>query len=65
MAAAAVDPRIGAALPGYLTMRELPACLEKVESLARTVYESGWLPPDAPGPPRNELVGMVMKASCA
>jgi 2-polyprenyl-6-methoxyphenol hydroxylase-like FAD-dependent oxidoreductase len=65
MAAAAVDPGISAALPAYLTMQGLPACLEKVEPLARAVYESGWRPPYSPGPSRNELVGIVMEAACA
>ena len=59
MAAAAVDPRIGAAMPGYLTMREGPSCLDPVEPLARAVYESGWRAPYSPGPARDELVEIV------
>ena len=64
MAAAAVDPRIAGALPGYLTMRELPSCLEPVEPLARAVYESGWRPAVSPGPTRGELVELVHAALC-
>jgi 2-polyprenyl-6-methoxyphenol hydroxylase-like FAD-dependent oxidoreductase len=62
MAAAAVDPGIGVALPGYLTMLELPSCLDAVEPLAHTVYESGWRPPFSPGPTRDELVDIVGRA---
>jgi hypothetical protein len=65
MAAAAVDPRIAGAMPGYLTMLELPTCLDAVEPLARTVYESGWRPPKSPGPTRDELVGLVGAALAA
>ncbi len=59
MAAAEVDPRIGAAMPGYLTMREGPSCLDPVEPFARAVYESGWRAPYSPGPTRDELVEIV------
>jgi hypothetical protein len=59
MAAAEVDPRIAGALPGYLTMLELPTCLDAVEPLARTVYESGWRPERSPGPSRDALVDIL------
>ena len=59
LAAAAQEPRIGAAIPGYLTMLELPSSLDGVEPLARAVYESGWRAPYSPGPTRDELVEIV------
>ena len=40
MAASAVDERIGASMPGYLSMLELPSCLDPAEPLARAVYET-------------------------
>ncbi|HEX2705563.1 MAG TPA: FAD-dependent oxidoreductase [Candidatus Lustribacter sp.] len=59
LSAATVDPRIGQAAPGYLSMRELPSCLDPVEPLARAVYESGWRPAYSPGPTRDELVDII------
>ena len=34
----------------YMAMRELPACLDAVEPLARAVYATGWRRPYSPGP---------------
>jgi hypothetical protein len=65
LVAGAVDPRIGESMPGYLTMLELPACLEPAEPLARAVYESGWRRPYAAGPTRDELVEIVGSAVLA
>ena len=62
LAAAAVDPGIGRATAGYLTMLETPSCLDPVEPLARAVYESGWRPEYSPGPSRGELVEIVEAA---
>lgn len=62
LAASAVDPRIGASLPGYLSMLELPSCLDPAEPLARARYESGWRPPYSAGPTRDELVEIVRAA---
>ena len=62
MAASAVDERIGASMPGYLSMLELPSCLDPAEPLARAVYETGWRPPYSPGPTRDELVDLVHEA---
>jgi 2-polyprenyl-6-methoxyphenol hydroxylase-like FAD-dependent oxidoreductase len=59
LSAAAVDPRIGEASPGYLTMLELPSCLDPVEPFAKTVYASGWRPPYDAGPTRDELVSII------
>ena len=65
LAAAAVDERIGASVPGYVTMLELPSCLDPAEPLARAVYESGWRPARSPGPSRDELVDVVRTAVLA
>jgi 2-polyprenyl-6-methoxyphenol hydroxylase-like FAD-dependent oxidoreductase len=62
MAASAVDERIGASMPGYLSMLELPSCLDPAEPLARAAYETGWRPPFSPGPTRDELVELVREA---
>ena len=65
MAALVMDERIGASMPGYLSMLELPSCLDPAEPLARAVYESGWRPPYSAGPTRDELVGIVQAAVAA
>jgi 2-polyprenyl-6-methoxyphenol hydroxylase-like FAD-dependent oxidoreductase len=62
LAAAAVDPRINAAASIYMSMRELPGCLDPVEPLARSVYETGWRRPYSPGPDRGELVDIIERA---
>jgi 2-polyprenyl-6-methoxyphenol hydroxylase-like FAD-dependent oxidoreductase len=62
LSATAVDPRIGEASPGYLSMRAMPSCLDPVEPLARAVYESGWRPSYSPGPTRDELVDITRSA---
>jgi hypothetical protein len=65
LAAAAKDPRIGAAAPGYSSMTALPASLRTAEPLARAVYAVGWRPPFAPGPTRDELAGLIREAGHA
>jgi 2-polyprenyl-6-methoxyphenol hydroxylase-like FAD-dependent oxidoreductase len=62
LAAAEKDPGIGPATGGYLSMLELPSCLDDVEPLARAVYESGWRPPRTPGPTRRELRAVIASA---
>jgi 2-polyprenyl-6-methoxyphenol hydroxylase-like FAD-dependent oxidoreductase len=62
LAAAAQDPAIGPATGGYLSMLELPSCLDAVEPLARAVYRSGWRPAFTPGPGRRELRELVAAA---
>lgn len=59
MAAGDVDERIGAAARGYVAMRALPSSLDAVEPLARAVYATGWRPPLAPGPSRDELAELI------
>ncbi|MFT3874458.1 MAG: FAD-dependent oxidoreductase [Nocardioides sp.] len=46
------------AAPFYM-MTALPACLEPAEPLARAAYDSGWRPPYAAGPGRDDLVEML------
>jgi hypothetical protein len=65
LAAAAADPRIGAAAPGYLAMTALPASLRSAEPLAKAVYATGWRPPFAPGPTRDELADVIRAARLA
>ncbi len=58
-AAVEADPRIGPYAGGYFAMTALPQTLRPAEPLARAVYESGWRPPYAPGPTRDELVDVI------
>ena len=53
------DARIEPYVYGFMGMTELPASLAPVEPLARAVYESGWRPPPADGPTRDELVALL------
>jgi 2-polyprenyl-6-methoxyphenol hydroxylase-like FAD-dependent oxidoreductase len=62
MAAAQVEPAIGAALPPYLAMTAGPECLDGVEPLAAAVYRTGWRPPRAEGPSRVELARVLRAA---
>lgn len=62
VAAAAVDPRIGPLVAAFLGMGALPASLAPAEPLARAVYQSGWRPPLADGPTRDELVQLATEA---
>jgi hypothetical protein len=62
LAAAAADPGILGAAAGYLGMTALPATLQAVEPRARALYATGWRPPFAPGPTRDELAGLIQAA---
>jgi 2-polyprenyl-6-methoxyphenol hydroxylase-like FAD-dependent oxidoreductase len=62
LAAATVDPAIARGIGGYLSMFELPSSLDPVEPLARAAYASGWRPPFAAGPTRQELREIVAAA---
>lgn len=53
------DPRIGRYAGGYFEMTALPESLRPAEPLARAVYETGWRPPLAEGPSRDELVDVI------
>ena len=57
--AAQVDQRILEHVGGFLGMTALPATLAPAEPLARAVYVSGWRPPYADGPSRDELVAII------
>ncbi|MCO5303579.1 MAG: FAD-dependent oxidoreductase [Phycicoccus sp.] len=57
--AAQVDPRIDEIAGPFYLMTALPACLEPAEPLARAAYDSGWRPPYAAGPGRDDLVEML------
>jgi hypothetical protein len=62
LAAAEVDPEIGAGIGPYMTMQAGPSSLDAVEPRARALYESGWRPPLPDGPSRAELVEVVAAA---
>ncbi|HZB19358.1 MAG TPA: FAD-dependent monooxygenase [Blastococcus sp.] len=62
LAAAERDPGIGPATGGYISMLQLPSCLDPVEPLARSVYASGWRPAFPPGPTRADLRDIVATA---
>ena len=62
LAAAEVRPEIMQHAGGYLSMAALPASLRAAEPIAREVYAGGWRPAYAPGPTRDELVGIVERA---
>ena len=53
------EPRIAPYAAGYFMMTDLPSVLEPAEPLARAVYETGWRPPLAEGPSRDELVTII------
>jgi 2-polyprenyl-6-methoxyphenol hydroxylase-like FAD-dependent oxidoreductase len=61
-AAVEADARIGQHAAGYFAMTALPETLRPAESWARVVYETGWRPPYAPGPTRDELVEVIRAA---
>ncbi|ALE73973.1 hypothetical protein AD006_22450 [Pseudonocardia sp. EC080610-09] len=62
LAAAQVESRIGEVAGPFLGMRVGPSALDDVEPLARAVYESGWRPPPAEGPTRDELGAILRDA---
>jgi hypothetical protein len=57
--AAKTDARIQPHIGGFLSMTELPTSLAPAEPFARAVYQSGWRPPAADGPTRDELVALL------
>ncbi|GAA1836296.1 FAD-dependent oxidoreductase [Microlunatus capsulatus] len=62
MAAAAVDPAIGAAVGPYAAMLAGPEVLDPVRERARAVYASGWRPAFDEGPDAAELAAVVAGA---
>jgi len=59
LAAIPADPRIRDVVGGYLSMNELPSCLDPVEPRARAVYESGWRPSLPSYPTRDDLAAIA------
>ena len=62
LAAAEKDRSLLGATFGYMTMSALPASLREVEPRARAIYATGWRPPFAPGPTRDELACLISRA---
>jgi flavin-dependent dehydrogenase len=62
VATAEADPRIESKVAPFLSMGALPASLADAERMARAVYETGWRPPTAEGPTRDELVALAHRA---
>lgn len=62
-AAAAKDPSIWPAAQPYLAMQALPSALGPVQDKARAVLRTGWRPPYAAGPSRDELAGLLREPS--
>jgi 2-polyprenyl-6-methoxyphenol hydroxylase-like FAD-dependent oxidoreductase len=62
-AAAAKDPSIWPAAQPYLAMQALPSALGPVRDKARAVLRTGWRPPYAAGPSRDELAGLLREPS--
>jgi hypothetical protein len=58
-AAAEVDPEITPVVLPYLAMLAAPAALRLMEERARAVLRTGWRPPLALGPTRDELVELI------
>lgn len=59
-AAAGQDPAIWPAAGPYLGMQALPCVLDPAQEKARAVLRSGWRPPYADGPSRDELAGLFL-----
>jgi hypothetical protein len=59
LAAAAEDPAIWPAARPYLGMQALPSVLDAVQDKVRVVLRTGWRPPYASGPARDELAGLL------
>jgi len=62
LAAAEHDRSLLGTTFGYITMSALPSSLRDVEPRARALYATGWRPPFAPGPTRDELADLINRA---
>jgi 2-polyprenyl-6-methoxyphenol hydroxylase-like FAD-dependent oxidoreductase len=60
-AAAQKDPAIWAAAGPFLAMQAPPSILAEAQEQARAVLRSGWRPPFADGPSRDELAGRFLQ----
>lgn len=65
VAAAGADHTLRAAVEPYDRMQALPASLDVVQDRARAVYASGWRPPVASGPTREELATLCQEVGAA
>jgi len=63
VAATAADPSLMAVVGPYLGMAVLPDSLAAVHPRVQEIYASGWRPPPAEGPTRDELADVVGSAS--
>ena len=61
-AAAEIDPAIWPAAQPYLAMQAPPSVLDPVQDRARAVLRTGWRPPYAAGPSREELAGACLQS---
>jgi hypothetical protein len=59
MAATAVDPSLWEVAGPYASMEALPDTLLAVHPRVQEIYASGWRPPLADGPTRDELAALV------
>jgi len=64
-AAAAVDPSIMSAAGPYMGMLACPSILTTVEERARAVLRTGWRPPYATGPDRDEVAQLIRRAEAS
>ena len=55
VAAAGADPALRAAVEPYDRMAAPPSSLDGLQDRARAIYATGWRPPVAEGPTREEL----------
>jgi hypothetical protein len=60
-AAAEVDRTISPVAGPYLGMLALPSILEPAQEKARAVLRTGWRPPYADGPSRDELADLLLQ----
>lgn len=65
VAAAGADSTLSAAVEPYDRMLALPASLDAVQDRAAAVYASGWRPPFAPGPSKEELATLCQELGTA
>jgi hypothetical protein len=63
VSATAADPSLMAVVAPYLVMAALPDTLAAVHPRVQEIYASGWRPPPAEGPTRDELADVVASAS--
>jgi 2-polyprenyl-6-methoxyphenol hydroxylase-like FAD-dependent oxidoreductase len=63
--AAEVEPRLRELTMPYLSMTALRPTLAAAQPLARQVYQTGWRPPHAAGPTREQLVEIISAAHSA